>query len=121
MKRKPLFNIAGIVAIAALIPTWVWAQGPSRPDQYGYGPHMMGWGGGWYGMILGPLFMVLIFAAVIAFVVFLVRGIGGPGQGSQPAPPAIRERTALDILKERFARGEIDKDEFEERRRVLGE
>jgi putative membrane protein len=33
-------------------------------------------------------------------------------------PPA---RTPLDILKERFARGEIDKAEFEDRRRVLGE
>jgi putative membrane protein len=30
-------------------------------------------------------------------------------------------RTPLDILKERFARGEIDKQEYEERRRVLGE
>jgi putative membrane protein len=34
------------------------------------------------------------------------------------APPG---RTPIDILKERFARGEIDKDEFEERRRVLGD
>ncbi len=34
-----------------------------------------------------------------------------------PPPP----RTPLDILKERFAQGEIDKEEYEERRRVLGE
>jgi putative membrane protein len=50
-------------------------------------------------------------------VVLLVRWVGGPWQPHH-FPPS---RTALDILKERFARGEIDKNEFEERRRVIGE
>jgi len=78
---------------------------------------MMWWGGGWYGMIFGPLFMILVLAVLIAAVVLLLRWAGGPWQ--QTAPP--HSRTALDILKERFARGEIDKNEFEERRRVIGE
>jgi putative membrane protein len=48
-----------------------------------------------------------------------VRWLAGPSQGTlQQGPPA---RTPLDVLRERFARGEIDKDEFEERRRVLGD
>jgi len=72
-------------------------------------------------MILGPFFMIFWLAAVVVLVVLLVRWLGGPWHGVQPlhgAPPA---RTPLDILKERFARGEIDKDDFEERRRILWE
>jgi len=117
---KVSIPIVGTVGTAvALAPGWVWAQVPSDPDRYGYGPHMMWWGGGWYGMILGPLFMILVLAAVIAVAVLLVRWLGGPWQGAGPQVPA--GRTPLDILKERFARGEIDKAEFEERRRVLGD
>jgi putative membrane protein len=80
---------------------------------------MMG-GWGWYGMIFGSLFMILWLAVVIAVVVLIVRWLAGPWHGTPPSqtPPG---RTPLDILKERFARGEIDKEEYEERRRVLGE
>jgi len=69
-------------------------------------------------MFFGPLIMILVLAAVIAAAVFLVRGLGG-----QAMPPhyASAGRTPLDILRERLARGEIDKTEFEDRRRALGE
>ena len=55
---------------------------------------------------------------VVVLVVLAVRWLGGSHGPSQPLSPT---KTPLDILKERFARGEIDKEEFEERRRVLGE
>jgi putative membrane protein len=120
MPRVPNSMIAAGSAALTLAPGAVWAQAASDPDRYAYGPHMMGWGGGGYGMIFGPLFMILVLAAVIAVVVLLVRWLGGQSQGAAPnqAPPG---RTPLDILKERFARGEIDKEEFEQRRRVLGD
>lgn len=109
------------VAAHFLLPGAAWAQAPSDAERYGWGSHMMGWGGGWYAMIVGPLFMMFFLAVLVAVVVMLVRWLGGPWQGTLPPhqfPPA---RTPLDILKERFARGEIDKAEFEDRRRVLGE
>jgi putative membrane protein len=119
MKRISRAVIAAAGAAVAASPSWVWAQGTADPDRYWYGPHMM-WGGG-YGMIFGPIFMILVLAALIAFVVLIVRWLGGPWQQPAPLHHAPPGRPALDILKERFARGEIDKDEFDERRRVLGE
>jgi putative membrane protein len=78
---------------------------------------MMGWGGG-YGMFFGPLFMILTLIVVIAAIVLLIQWLGGGSwQGAQkPTGPA-----PLDILKARFARGEIDRQEFEDRRKVLAE
>ncbi len=90
-----------------------WAQQQTGPY---YGPHMWN-GGGW--MFFGPLMMIVFTAAIVVVVVLMVRWFGGSGHGAAPHPPP--GRIALDILKERFARGEIDKDEFEERRRALGE
>ena len=90
-----------------------WAQQQGGPS---YGPHM--WGGGPW-MFVGPLMMIVFIAAVVAVVVLMVRWLGASGHGTAPHPPP--GGTPLDILKERFARGEIDKEDFEERRRVLGE
>lgn len=109
--------IVSAAVVVAILPQWAWAQTSPDFDQYGWGPHMMGWGFGWPGMIFGPIFMIVSLAVVIAGAVLLVRWFAGPLQG----PVSQQRDTPLDILKERYARGEIDKDEFEERRRILRE
>ncbi len=121
MKRHSNFIVGAVATVATMVPTSVWAQAASDPDRYYYGPHMMGWGGGWYGMILGPILMIVVLAATIALAMLLVRWLAGPWQSTNPTETATSRHTPLDILKERFARGEIDKEEFEERCRVLGE
>ena len=73
-----------------------------------------GFGFGWGGMGIG---MLLFWALIIAVVVVLIRRLGGAR--SVASEPRLRERTALDILGERYARGEIDKSEFEQKRRDL--
>jgi putative membrane protein len=108
-------SLLSIAAAFTPVPAWA-ADAPTEP--YPWMSHMM-WGGGWYGMMFMPIFMILILAVVIAVAVLIVRS-GNRSRGTAPQyPPA--SRTALDILKERFARGEIDKNEFEERRRVIAE
>lgn len=94
-----------------------WAQ-PAESETYPYGAHMM-WGGGWLGMFFGILFMVLLLAAVIGGIALVARWFSAPRYDAQP--PQHSGRTPLDILKERYARGEIDKEEFDERRRALSE
>lgn len=80
----------------------------------------MMWGNeGGCGMFFGPLFMILILAATVAAIVFLVRWLSGAQQGFGTASLTPPVQTPLDILKERFAKGELSKEEFDERRRVL--
>ena len=105
--------LAGVFALSAL-PAWAQAAQDFGP-RYGYGP-MWGpmWGGwGWFpGMILGPLMMLIIVGGAVALVVWLARGFGH-------AQPYGHSRAARDILEQRFARGEIDKAEFEDKRKLL--
>ncbi len=115
--------IAGALATELVFaPGWALAQGQPTGELYGYGPHMMWWDGGGYGMFFGPLFMILTLVVLIAGVVLLVQWLGGgASQGAQRLQHMPPQRTPLDILQERFARGEIDKKEFEDRRKVLAE
>ena len=74
----------------------------------------MGYGGSgsWFGWI-GPLVMVLFWVAVVAGIAFFVRFLvrrTGAGEG---------ENSALEIVRKQYARGEITKAQFEEKRRDL--
>ena len=113
-----LFSRAGFTLAGLLAPLAAQAQG--YPDRH----YMWEGGWGWGHMIFGPVMMIVIFGGIILLVVLAVRWLGGTGHGSGHGMghgPGAGGKAAVDILRERFARGEIDKAEFEERRRVLGD
>lgn len=75
------------------------------------GPQMMNFfPGGWY---LG-IFMIVFWGLVIWGIVALVRYLGRTQKYN-----SIQSDSALDILKKRYARGEIDKQEYEDRKKDL--
>lgn len=83
---------------------------------YGYGNWdggMMGYGG--WGHPFGWIFMILFWVVVVVGVVALIRWMGGMST-HHLAPP---KRTALDILHERYARGEIEQQEYKQKKADL--
>ena len=93
------------------LPWLAWAD-VAGEGTHGYG-HMWGGGAHW---IFGPIMMVPLVALIVALVVLIVRRLGGAGGG---ATQVAKPTAAQDILEERFARGEIDQEEFETRRQML--
>ena len=76
-----------------------------------------GWGWGhWLGMGLG---MTLFWALIIFGMIALVRYLGGGRAGRGPAASGAEFSDAERLLAERFARGEIDEQEYHQRREVL--
>ncbi len=91
---------------------WQWGHGGMMGyDGYWQGGYPMAFAGHW---ILFILFWGLVITALVLLIRYLWRG--GP---ARPAEPAERGR-ALSILEERYARGEIDREEFLQRKRDLG-
>jgi putative membrane protein len=78
------------------------------------GPGMMGnWGMGWFGMIFMMIFWVLVIVGLVLLIKWLIQTTSN-GKGSEQTGSR-----AIDILKERYARGEIDRDEFESKKKDL--
>lgn len=108
-------NLPYSAAMAFAGPFAFPAIAAAQPYNDGYGPHM--WGGpGWF---MGPVMMILFLVVAVVVVVAVVRWLGGTSHGMHKGH--FGRESALDILRERYARGEIDGNEYDERRRKLSE
>jgi putative membrane protein len=105
---KASTSIAALVVVALAFPAAAWAQvSPDRPEALWEMMH--DWGSGW--MWLMPLFGIAWFALLVVAIVLVVRWMGR-GNGARGASAS----SARDILDERYARGEIDREEYLQRR-----
>ena len=80
----------------------------------GYGWDGGGWG--WASWLFMAMMMVIFWGAVIVAVIAFVRY---SGHGHEPPPAGDGKDQALRILDERFARGDIDAEEYTQRRDLL--
>lgn len=92
-------------------------MGPGMMGGYGM---MGGFGAQGFGFsplwaILSLVFWALVIAGIVILVVWLVRNSGRTGLSAPSSDPA------LEILKSRYAKGEITKEQFEEMRRTLAQ
>ena len=72
--------------------------------------------GSGFGHGFGILYWILILVLVVAAAGFILRGFGG---GTRSDPSSSRDKSPLEILEGRYARGEIEHDEFARRKRDL--
>ena len=82
---------------------------------------MNNWGGMGGGGWLVVLLVIVVAVAVIVGIVFLVRGMGGGavGTGTPPQQQMGATESPQDVLKRRYAAGEIDREEYEQKLRDL--
>jgi putative membrane protein len=130
---KRFLNLPILAFIFLSVPLQAIAQQPSQsptsPQEY-YGPgpwhHMWGGGYGWHGWWMFPMMMLcmIAFFAVIFFLARALCGRGLCGHGCHHGGPSSRTLgdpnfSALQILNERFARGEIQKEEYADKKATI--
>ena len=90
----------------------------AQPDRYSdwhMGRWLMeGWGMGWFGMIFMIIFWGLIIVGLLLLIRWLIQNTSGKAHSGVSAGSK-----AMDILRERYARGEINRDEFESMKKDL--
>jgi len=99
-----------VLATAFFAPLIACAQ--ERSYDGGWGMHPMWWAWGAGGVVM-MVMMLAFWGLVIAGLVLGIRWMVHQGRGA-------RSDSALDILRQRYARGEINREEFETRKRDLG-
>ena len=85
------------------------------------GPEHFGWGGWWIFPTMMPLLMIFV---VVAMLYFLFGRCGGPkppwwNDSDRPSGPSRDSETAMEVLKKRYAKGEITREEFEQIKKDL--
>ena len=106
-------EIEDVIAYLDTLPVGPRNFGPEGDGMMGGSMDGMMGGGMWSWFLWSVLFLVVLAAVVIASV-FLIRGAWRKGQTG-----GTSGGRALEILEERFAKGEIDREEFDERRAHL--
>lgn len=109
MKPAIIGLAVGIVVASRVALADAANGGSGRFDHYG----MMDWG--WGGWFMGPIMMLIVLALLVGAIVVVVRLLGGEIGGKSRRS----SDRSLEILRERFAKGEIDAEEFEDRKKSL--
>ncbi len=123
MEFRNIAIVTSVVVAIGAAATSAMAQVGEVAGQNGrfYDGHDMMWGSnqwGGFGMVLGPIFMILIVVGIVAGAIYLSRHFGAAG--ADGSSHAAHDR-ALALLKERYAKGEIDSEEFAERKKLLAD